>query len=293
MVPLVPKKKAKASRVKYCPVCASESGQKYCYTKLDFSILKCTGCGLGSTHLEPTFNPLQIYSEAYFHGKLKDGYVDYTGSESVLRNEFRRVLRSLNSVGRTSGKLLEIGCAYGFFLLEAQGRFEVSGLEVSDEAVAFCKSRRLNVKQGTVTEQFLAEKGPFDVVVMLDVIEHVADPEELLTLVHRYLRPRGHLLITTGDWASLLSRLMRSSWRLMTPPQHLFFFSKLTLQSLLERLGFRVLEFSHPGKLVPLSLVLFQLMRILGLKQKTLSRFSQIAIPINLFDAMRFIAVRE
>src|SRR5262249_33661124 len=96
----------------------------------------------------------------------------------------------------------------------------------------------------------------------------------------------------TGDWDSALSRLMGSAWRLMTPPQHLFFFSHRTLHAILSRAGFRVVHFSRPTKFVPLSLALFQLTRILDLPSRNVSFFGRWPVPINLFDAMRVIAVK-
>ena len=67
---------------------------------------------------------------------------------------------------------------------------------------------------------------------MLDVIEHLRDPAETVRLLVEALAPRGLLVITTGDWGSLCGRLMGRHWRLMTPPQHLFFFSKSNLAAL-------------------------------------------------------------
>jgi hypothetical protein len=58
--------------------------------------------------------------------------------------------------------------------------------------------------------------------VMLDVIEHLERPDNLLSLLSSAMVPRGTLLINTGDFESVPSRLMKQSWRLMTP-QHLTF----------------------------------------------------------------------
>lgn len=279
-------------KTNHCPVCGTETELLYRFRKWGYPILECSRCGLGSTLLKKDFNPLDIYSEDYFRGQVKDGYADYVGSEAILRREFRSLVNHLQSAGATSGKLLEIGCAYGFFLLEAREHFKVYGIETNAHAVEFCKARGLDVECGTVTEQFLIEKGPFDVVAMLDVIEHLTSPDKVLSSIHRHLTPGGRLVITTGDWKSLAGRLTRSHWRLMTPPQHVSFFSHRSLPAMLSRLGFETIEVSHPWKLVPGSLVLFQLARIMGLKPKNIRLLSQVPFPVNLFDAMRVVAVR-
>jgi SAM-dependent methyltransferase len=234
-----------------------------------------------------------IYEESYFDGKQRDGYADYVATESVLRKEFHNILKALRRSDCTTGNLLEIGCAYGFFLSEAQSSFNVSGIEVCESAVAFCQSRNLDVQCGVADRATISGRPPLDAVVMLDVIEHLPDPALVLSLVYEQLKPGGHIVITTGDWDSVLSRLMRSTWRLMTPPQHAFFFSRATLTSLLRRAGFRIVELSRPAKLVPLSLLLFQLARIAGFKPRAFSTLSRFALPVNLLDNMRVIAVKN
>ena len=212
-----------------CPACGCEVKPEPIYSKRGYQIQRCSTCGLGSTALDDDFDPGTIYSSDYFHGHQSDGYADYQGSALVLRREFRKVVNSLRCVGRTSGRLFEIGCAYGFFLLEAREYFNVHGIEVSEEAAAHCRSQGLDVETGMVTEQSLAQHRPLDVVVMLDVIEHLTCPFEVLRMVQKNLNKGGHVVISTGDWDSVLSRIMGSSWRLMTPPQHLFFFSRATI----------------------------------------------------------------
>ena len=180
-----------------------------------------------------------------------------------------------------------------FFLAEASDTFEVEGIEPCEEAARFCRSRGFNVATGLANSETIGSPHPVDAVAMLDVIEHLPDPLSVLKLVNARLRPGGHLVITTGDWDSVLSRSMKSSWRLMTPPQHLFFFSRRSLAAILERAGFRVIEFARPSKLVPLSLICFQLARILGMKPPRYPGLSRIALPVNLLDAFRVISVKD
>jgi hypothetical protein len=48
-------------------------------------------------------------------------------------------------------------------------------------------------------------------------------------------------------------------------------------------------HFDHPGKIVPLSLIVFQLKRMIGMRGSQLSAASRIGVPVNLFDAMRVV----
>jgi 2-polyprenyl-3-methyl-5-hydroxy-6-metoxy-1,4-benzoquinol methylase len=255
-----------------------------------FPVVQCP-CGLARTVLPPGFDPSSIYTEEYFLGGHKDGYADYLASGEELRYEFRRLLQAIQKHVR-GGKLIEIGCAYGFFLEEAAKAFTTTGVEISDHARAVCHERGLEVWR-SATPKLLAERGPFDAAVMLDVLEHMQDPGAILDDLHHAMRPGAQLVITTGDFGSAIARAMGKHWRLMTPPQHLWFFSPQTVTALLERHGFRVHTVEHPWKLVPLSLILYQASRYVGGQGLVRRLMPRGRLPINLFDAMRVIAERR
>ena len=75
----------------------------------------------------------------------------------------------------------------------------------------------------------------------------------------------------------------------MTPPQHLFYFSRATLRALLERLGFAVVRCDRPWKYVPLGLAAYQVGSRLGMRLKPLESI-RLGVPVNLFDTVRVVA---
>ena len=275
-----------------CVVCQTRTEPVVVWEKWGYPILRCDRCGVGWTYVGNEFDATSLYNRSYFEGGQKDGYADYLRSESVLRIEFRRALAQLRRHGTKGGRLLEVGCAYGFFLLEAQRYFECSGIEISDDATKFCRSRGLDVRFGTVTEDLITQ-GPFDAVVMLDCVEHLVNPGETLAILWHALSKRGSLMISTGDWASFLACVMGRRWRLMTPPQHLFFFSRRTLTSLLAKTGFRVVHYARPWKIVPLGLIAYQLGSRLRFRLPSLELLNSVGIPVNLFDAVRLVARKQ
>jgi 2-polyprenyl-3-methyl-5-hydroxy-6-metoxy-1,4-benzoquinol methylase len=253
-----------------------------------FEIRRCHHCGHGRTVLDETFDPSTYYSESYFQGGVVDGYSDYQGSSEALRLEFRRIVRDILPFSRR-GRLLEFGCAYGFFLDEAAPHFaHVHGIEYSEAAARACRDRKLDVRTGPVAEELL--DGLYDTVVGLDVIEHVEDPHDTLKVLADHMPRAGVLVLTTGDWGSPMARLMGRRWRLMTPPQHLSFFTAKSLTTLLARIGLDVVSLSYPWKRVPLSLIAYQLQRMLGVTPHQIPALNRLALPINLWDAMRVIA---
>jgi SAM-dependent methyltransferase len=270
-----------------CPSCARSTAQRFLYRKNGCDILRCEECGIGRAEAGG-FDPTAYYTDGYFSGAHADGYVDYGGAEPVLRREFARAVDFLRRY-RDGGKLLEIGCAYGFFLQEAKRHFGVAGIEVAEGAVAHCRRAGLDVSQGVAEPQTLDRVGCLDAIVMLDVIEHLPDPRGTLALCVQQLNPGGVIMLTTGDFGSGIARLAGEKWRLMTPPQHLWFFTQESMRRLAASLGLEVAAYDHPWKIVPLSLIVFQCQRMLGLSPTRQPKGSGIGIPVNLFDAMRVV----
>ncbi len=270
-----------------CPACGRATAQRLLYRKNGCDILRCAECGLGRAQAG-AFDPAGYYTGDYFSGGQPDGYADYAGAEPVLRREFRQTLDFIRSV-HAGGRLLELGCAYGFFLSEASHHYDVTGIEVAADAAAHGRREGLRIITGVADDATLAGLGRFDVIVLLDVIEHLPQPRETLALCERHLNPGGIIVISTGDFGSWPARLLGSRWRLMTPPQHLWFFTRTSMLRLANSAGLQMERFEHPWKTVPLSLIAFQLGRMLGLRRRRVSAPSRIGIPLNLFDAMRVV----
>lgn len=275
---------------RHCQVCGQFSAHETAFVKNGFQIVRCLNCGVGGTLTGADFSPAKIYDAGYFEGGHTDGYGDYSRTEGVLRAEFRKLLGQLGRRFPLGGRLVEVGSAYGYFLMEARQYFDVCGYEISEAAAKQANAKGLNTVCGIVTEEALRDTPPIDVAVMLDVIEHLATPADVLSALRKHMKPGGGLVITTGDWSSIYSRIAKTRWRLMTPPQHLFFFTPRSMNQLLRRTGFEVVQITRPWKIVPVSLMLFQLGRLLGGRPIRAEYFSRIGLPVNLFDAMQVIA---
>lgn len=273
-----------------CPACDKATRHQFSLSRDGYDIFRCEYCSLGRTNVTD-FRPEDHYDAGYFSGQREDGYRDYVGSAATLSKEFVGTLDFLRQMGPKTGRLLEIGCAYGFFLQEASRYYEVSGVEISDDAVAHCHESGLsNVHAGRLRENTFPAGTIFDAIVMLDVIEHLDELEETISASCKMLQPGGVLLVTTGDWDSLFARMMGPRWRLMTPPLHLWFFSKKSIATLLQRFDCELVSFDHPWKLVPLELIAHQAGIMLGLPPPRLpAAVKNMGLPANLFDAMRVV----
>lgn len=154
----------------------------------------------------------------------------------------KRILEKINSFVGKRGSLLEVGCATGVFLGHARADgWSVLGIEPSKWAAHIAQEKhKLPVLQGTLDEVDMNEKR-FDVVVCIDVIEHVTDPKGFLAQIYKVLKPNGLLCLVTPDRGSLVAKFLGEKWWHIRP-DHLYYFSKQTISSLLISTGFRALS---------------------------------------------------
>lgn len=123
--------------------------------------------------------------------------------------------------------------------------------------------------------------------------EDVPDPRRTLSALASRMSVGGTLLMTTRDCAAPLARLRGRNCRLITPPQHLSFFTAACMRAMLESVGLKTASLTHPGKRVPLSLALYQLQRIAGYRPRSVPLASRLWLPVNLWDTMRVVAVKR
>jgi len=194
-------------------------------------IVECRTCGLVYTN--PRL-PEQDLLKAY--AGIEDP--EYKGEDASrsINGHF-----SLNTISQyvSAGKLLDVGCSTGYFLNAARLHFDASGVEPSRWAGEFARTQlRLEVRTGTLEEARLPTQS-FDVVSLIDVIEHLADPLATLKEAARVLKTGGLLYLVTPDVDSLTARLMGSRWWGLRPA-HIYYFSKKSLARILKEAGFEV-----------------------------------------------------
>ena len=262
-------------------------------------ILQCRECGLVyamprpiAAHDESAENYSKEYTEAYY----RDGtYADYLADRDTIQRNARRVLSELEQMVEAR-RLLDVGCATGFFLDAARSRgWTVRGLEVSEFASNYARRElKLPVDTGSIVSP-PAGLSQYDVVTLWDTIEHLDRPDLALANIRSLLAPRGVLVFSTGDYDSLLRRLTGKRWRLFADPTHNFFFNERLLRRMLERENFEVCRITRRGKRVSLALILHQSgLPLSGWARKLLlARGWNPSIYVNLRDVVTVFARRD
>jgi SAM-dependent methyltransferase len=212
------------------------------YPKDGFSIVQCRGCTLVYVGEDPAMIDFAaIYGESYYTGGSDRVFSDYLGEERARRASARRRVWALRLSG-ARGRLLDVGCAAGFFLAEARRFYDVQGVELSEFSSRFAREHfGLDVFSGSLATAGFAP-ALFDVVTLWDVIEHVPDPDAVLAEAARVLKPGGRLVLTTGDIGSDYARSSGPHWHLLAPPWHLYYFSRRTLAELGAKAGLQLVS---------------------------------------------------
>jgi SAM-dependent methyltransferase len=152
----------------------------------------------------------------------------------------RRYSLVQSAVGTRPGRLLDVGCSYGFFLNVARTNgWTVKGVEMGSRPSEYARTRYgLEVFEGPLQQADFADSS-FDVVTVFHVIEHAQNPLDLLSTIGRVLKKGGSLIMLTPNIESLHSQLLGKGWTWLSPPDHLFYFSRRSMELALRKCGFR------------------------------------------------------
>jgi 2-polyprenyl-3-methyl-5-hydroxy-6-metoxy-1,4-benzoquinol methylase len=205
----------------------------------DFPIVKCNQCGL--IYVNPRIS-VEANNKYYEFLLTEDhDFLDkhFFETYSVHKKQIDRYIRIIKKT-KFDGRILDIGCGNGFFLTRArESGFQVEGQEISSLFINYCRQNLdLTVYSGELDSLNL-EAGSYDVITMFDVIEHVYLPGKLLKECNRLLKPDGLLVVTTHDIGNFFAKLYGVKWHMIYPIGHVWYFTRVTLRSLLRKEGFR------------------------------------------------------
>lgn len=223
------------------------------YVKFDLPIAACVTCGL--VRATPRCPPERIaarYSAEYFWNEYlpSQGVVNGQVTPDFIDARYAPWISLLAAHGISRGRLLEIGTGAGLFLKAfARAGWDTLGVEVNADAAAFARDTLQLDVRSVYAETLDVPDGSMDVVAMMDVIEHVPDPGATIATAHRFLKPGGLLLMQTPNLDALSRRALGEPWAVLSPAEHLYYFTASTLDALMRQRGFASTTFvwDFPG----------------------------------------------
>ena len=229
-----------------CPICGADE-KTWLHEAIDrwmggpgtFRYARCRACGHVYLGLRP--DPVDMWR--YY----PPSYIPRGRAPAVVRKALRThdlsprvdlVRRWTRRPDGRIGRLLDIGCATGDFLIECRSvGIVVAGVEPTPWAAAEAMGRGLPIWSSDVSGAALPE-GAFDAVTLWDVVEHLERPVEDLRAIARTLRPGGHLIVGTPVEDGWEARLWGERWAGWDTPRHLSVFSEDGLVAFLRAGGF-------------------------------------------------------
>lgn len=249
------------------------------------SIFKCSNCGF--------MQCLDVHDTMQYYRDLEDA--DYETGRKERIYQSRRILKKIIKSARNncSGmQLLDIGAGSGI-LLEAAGElgFHAEGVEPSNWLRNIARSHGCIIKADSIPHPEIS--GPYDIITIIDVIEHVSDPYEMIENAFSLLRPGGIIAVVTPDVRSLAARIMGWKWwhyRIA----HVGYFDKTNLKFLFDKIGIKLVSISRPSWSFSVAYIRDRLVRYIppSLILKERQWMHRVRINLNLFDSLMFVGRR-
>jgi 2-polyprenyl-3-methyl-5-hydroxy-6-metoxy-1,4-benzoquinol methylase len=258
---------------KTCELCRFDQFEPFKdIPRLNRKIVKCPNCGLvfvnpmekacltldfeNGEQRELKYDRMKSIAEK--EGKHDE---DVINREETVRTLHFRSRQKIIEKHLNGGRLLDVGCGRGFFLCNFVGsNVDYFGVEprrrISEEA-----GKRVgadNIFCGTLKEAEFSS-AYFDVVTMINLIEHLPCPADTLREANRVMKEGGILLIETPNVDSFLTAILGHRWHAFLESEHYCFFSARTLEKMLNNTGFKVLSVTRGNKLFSIPYLLYRL----------------------------------
>lgn len=243
-----------------CPICTNGTDVRLHLQVGAHSYVACASCGAVRLHPFPEpGDAAELYGDEYFTAAAHGGYHDYAADEAIHRRNGRARLRKLGPPPAGQHPILiDIGCAYGFTLVEAAHRgWQPMGVDVN--AAARAAVAEAGFPAAPTMAELGLQPGSVGAVTFFQVLEHLPDPVGALREAAALLAPGGRVLIETWDRRSLMARLMKSRWQQATPPSVLWLFSEADVRRMCAEAGLELHRWKGSVKWVSVGLVAGQL----------------------------------
>jgi SAM-dependent methyltransferase len=239
-----------------CPICSSEvrlwsSDVASAIEGESLDTYECVDCR--AVMAWPQQAPAGLYEAIYQHADKLPGYsryVRYARRSQRSRHPLQyladqedmywAVARTLAATPRSrSLRIAEIGSGLGYLTnaLRAEG-YDCVGVDISETAVAEATKRFGSwYQQQDIFSPSPESLAAFDLVILLETIEHVPDPVGFLAAAAKLAKPDGRMLVTTPNRDSHPTAAI---WRTDLAPVHLYWFTERTMSRLAEQAGFAV-----------------------------------------------------
>ena len=232
-----------------CPICGGNNSKllwkskdfRYKICADPFNIVRCDSCNLLFLNPRPAKEDIAIFYPTDFH--RQDCSLSYKIIEPLFKIAQESIINSIKNL-KKNGKILDIGCGNGDFLLAMKGAgYDVWGIEPSRDSQRYCNEQLKGRIFYNTLEDTKLEQETFDIITMFHSLEHVYNLDGLFKGINRILKNDGIIFICVPDTDFFESKLFGPYYYNLEAPRHLYFFTKNSLSMLLDKYGFKPQKF--------------------------------------------------
>lgn len=219
----------------HCPLTLHRSPLQGLYSKGEIDFRVCKECGLVFRKNFPDDDELtEIYKNSYLPNNIESGGTQQESGSYAVDLYSRYLMKYFI---KKNYKVLDFGAGSGEFVEKLkQNNIQAEGLEFSNDARSYCRTHRCF---SLLSELNDVSANSVDIVIMIEVIEHLTDLHGTLKNIYRVMKPGGYIFITTPNRKGFRALIEGGFWREAQKKFHLFLFDNRSLKFHLEACGYK------------------------------------------------------
>ena len=228
-------------KITNCPICQSNSYNLFLKFD-DYNLVECKTC----KHIYTLVDNHIDQDQLYLSGNYKEINKQITFFDKIVNFENKRILKKIEKL-HTKGLILDFGCGKGKFLNTAQlNGWESFGVETSIPRAEYAiQHYNLSVSTKNYIEGNIFNLS-FDIISLFHVLEHIADPKNLVKkLVRDNLKNDGLVIIEVPNIKSIQYKFAGKSWLHLDIPRHINHFSEISIVKLLNETKLEVVKIDY------------------------------------------------
>jgi SAM-dependent methyltransferase len=247
-----------------------------------FALYRCINCGF--VQCSDVDDPIIFYEHM-----VDELYQDTRGPRLVQANQILKLIPKKY----TGGRLLDVGAGSGILVEAAmKAGFNAKGIEPSSWLHSEAAKMGIPVVRGVLPSEEIGDN--YDVVTLIDVLEHVVNPVELLNEIFKVLSHSGCIVIVIPNVKSVAAKIFKGKWWHFRYA-HLGYFDSKTIKIVCERACFKIVELSRPTWFHRLDYLWDRFFVYLpkSLYFSPPAFLKKVILPINLFDSIVVVAKKN